>query len=131
MKPITLEDIMEWGPCYNPERHLPEGWSGTVLDVLDLKGVPVTDKFWVVLRPALLPDKLLRLFAVWCARSVQHLMSDPRSIAAIDVAERFAKGTATELELRATRAAAEAGAPRDAQLNKLREMIVEEMRVEK
>ena len=28
-----------------------------------------------------------RLFAVWCARQVQHLMTDPRSIEALDVAE--------------------------------------------
>ena len=31
-----------------------------------------------------------RLFAVSCARQVQHLMIDPRSITALDVAERFA-----------------------------------------
>jgi len=42
-----------------------------------------------------------RLFAVWCARQVQHLLTDPRSIAAIDVAERFANGLATRKELEA------------------------------
>ena len=36
-----------------------------------------------------------RLFAVACARQVQHLMTDPRSIAALDVAERFANGAGT------------------------------------
>ena len=40
-----------------------------------------------------------RLFAVWCARRVQHLMTDPRSIAALDIAERHANGTATDAEL--------------------------------
>jgi len=34
---------------------------------------------------------LWRLHAVWCARQVQHLMTE-RSIAALDVAERHAKG---------------------------------------
>ena len=42
-----------------------------------------------------------RLFAVRCARRVQHLMTDPRSIAALDVAERHAKGEATDEELAA------------------------------
>lgn len=34
-------------------------------------------------------------FSVWCARRVQHLMLDPRSITALDVAERYARGEAT------------------------------------
>jgi len=44
-------------------------------------------------------DKEWRLFAVWCARQVQHLMTDERSIKAIDIAERFANGDATKDEL--------------------------------
>lgn len=47
-----------------------------------------------------------RLFAVWCARRVQHLMKDQRSIDAIDVAERYANGEATEEELTAAKSAA-------------------------
>lgn len=51
-------------------------------------------------------DKEQRLFAVWCARQVQHLMEDPRSITAIDVAESFALGIATQSKLDVARAAA-------------------------
>lgn len=47
-----------------------------------------------------------RLLAVRYARRVQHLMSDPRSVAALDVAERHAHGTATDEELSAASAAA-------------------------
>lgn len=47
-----------------------------------------------------------RLYAVWCARQAQHLMRDPRSIAVLDVAERYANGMATDDELRAARDAA-------------------------
>ena len=58
-----------------------------------------------------LTDAQLRLFAVRCARRVQHLMTDPRSVAALDVAERYAKGEATDEELKASWAAAsDAGA---------------------
>ena len=47
-----------------------------------------------------------RLYAVWCARQVQHLMTDPRSLAALDVAERYANGKATADDLAAAWAAA-------------------------
>ena len=57
-----------------------------------------------------LTDAQLRLFAVRCARRVQHLMTDPRSIAALDVAERHAKGEATDEEFAAARTAAWAAA---------------------
>ena len=46
--------------------------------------------------------KLWRRYAVWCARQVQHLMIDERSIAALDVAERHTNGKATDSELAAT-----------------------------
>jgi hypothetical protein len=66
-------------------------------------------RIWIATRPGVLTDRELRLFAVHCARSVQHLTTDPRSIAAIDVAERHASGQATDKEL-----AAASDATRDA-----------------
>lgn len=56
---------------------------------------------WIATRPGVLADRELRLFAVWSARQVQHLMKDPRSAQAIDTAERFATGKATKEELSA------------------------------
>jgi hypothetical protein len=53
---------------------------------------------------------LWRRYAVWCARQVQHLMTDERRIAALDVAERHANGEATDSELAAAWAAAKAAA---------------------
>jgi hypothetical protein len=63
-------------------------------------------------------EKTERLFAIWCARSTpMHdgsttgaLLTDPRSIAALEVAERFAYGNATTEELAAAWAAARAAA---------------------
>ena len=40
-----------------------------------------------------------RLLSVFAARKVEHLLTDSRSLIAIDVAERFAKGEATVQEL--------------------------------
>lgn len=56
---------------------------------------------WVATRPGVLTQCELRTFAVWCARQVQHLMTDPRSVAALNVAERHAEGLATDDELKA------------------------------
>jgi hypothetical protein len=61
---------------------------------------------WVATRKGVLTDSELRRFAVWSARRVQHLMTDPRSLDALDVAERHAEGSATDEELAAARAAA-------------------------
>ena len=51
-------------------------------------------------------DRDARLYAVWCARQVQHLMTDNRSINALDVAEKYANGEASQNELDAARVAA-------------------------
>jgi hypothetical protein len=62
---------------------------------------------WVATRQGVLDDRTLRLFAVFCARSVEHFLTDQRSRDAIDVAERFANGEATAEELAAAASAAE------------------------
>ena len=38
-------------------------------------------------------------FGLWSARQVQHLMKDPRSLAALDVKEKWLNGEATDEEL--------------------------------
>ena len=63
---------------------------------------------WVATREGVLTDVELRRFAVWASRQVQHLMADERSINALDVAERYADGAATDEELASATAAATA-----------------------
>ena len=55
-------------------------------------------------------DGEIRKFAIWCARQVEHLMIDRRSVNALNVAERYANGLATNAELSAAWAAAWAAA---------------------
>jgi len=77
----------------------------SILIILDSNGLD--DALWC-LRAVEGYDREIRLYAVWCARQVQHLMTDPRSKNAIDVAERYANGQATRAEFNAARAAADA-----------------------
>jgi hypothetical protein len=107
----TLNKIRQHSPCA-------DGWSTLLkhlgkteaddeplafLTILESNGLD--DAVWCC-RSAPEYDKEWRLFAVWCGRQVQHLMPDERSIAALDVAERYANGLATKEELDAAAYAA-------------------------
>jgi hypothetical protein len=75
---------------------------------------------WAVTREGVLTDRELRLFACFCARQNWHLLTDDRSKHAIEVAERYADGLATDDDLAAASAAAR-DAARAAQIKWLRE----------
>jgi hypothetical protein len=95
-------------PCYDPSKHLKEDFRGTALTILNNSEIPAVDRLWVVLRTDLVSEKLMRLFAVWCAREAIKLLSkpDPRLEACCKVAERYALGQATDEERSAARSAA-------------------------
>lgn len=113
----TLQRIREHSPCTSGwkrlVRHLgaefPMDKPFPMVEILNAEGKGIDDCLWA-LRAEPQPEKIYRLYAVRRARSVQRLMTDPRSIAAIDVAERHAHGNATNDELAAARAAAWAAA---------------------
>lgn len=54
---------------------------------------------WVATRPGVLTEKELRLFACFCARQHWHFLTDERSRHAVETAERYAEGDATDAEL--------------------------------
>jgi hypothetical protein len=101
------------GACYSDDRLAelipPEGL--TPEQVAELP-IPPDDIHWALIYAMGVPAATLRLHAVWCARRALARIEipDPRSIAACDVAERYALGQATEEELRAAEAAARAAA---------------------
>ena len=133
----TLNAIRKHSPCADGWekllRHLGKTKADDdplpILTVLESNGLD--DAIWAM-RTVEGSDREIRLFAVWCAHQVQHLMTDSRSSHALDVAERFANGLASETDLHAAwdaardaaRAAARAAAW-DAQIEHLKIMLNE------
>ena len=107
----TLNAIREHGPCEDSWKKLLKGLGKSKPDDKPLRFSTIRricgldDALWAC-RAAPQYDKTWRLLAVRYAREVQHLMADQRSLDALDVAERHARGNATDAELAAARAAA-------------------------
>jgi len=107
----TLNKIRGHSPCESGWKKLLKHLGKTeaddeplpLLTILESNGLD--DTLWC-LRTVPEHDREWRLFAVWCARKVQHLMTDQRSINALDVAEKYANGKATKEELSAAWSAA-------------------------
>jgi hypothetical protein len=106
MTTTTLKAIRKHDPCKNGWEKLLKHLGKTkadseplsLLTILDSNGLD--DALWC-LRTMPEHDNRWRMYAVWCAYQVRHLMTDQRSLTALDVAERHALGIATDSELAA------------------------------
>jgi hypothetical protein len=111
MPRVDVSTVMSWNPCPNYTQEVVSGlFAGrdnlSEQDILAL-GIPQEDKFWALARNHFVDDRVLRLTACRAARRALALVDpDPRSIAAVETAERYAEGEATAKELNAARAAA-------------------------
>lgn len=89
-----------------------EGRKWALANCRDMQHVWDTAKpdwlMWIATRPGVLTDSELRRFAIFCARSVERLLTDERGKTAIAVAEKFLDGEASAEELEAASAAARA-----------------------
>jgi len=100
----TLNKIREFSPCKKSWGKLLEGLNKTKADdeplsirtVLELNGF--ADALWC-LRAVEGFEREIRLYAVWCAEQVAHLMTDQRSKNALILAKNFAKNAASKIEL--------------------------------
>nr|BAR33223.1 hypothetical protein [uncultured Mediterranean phage uvMED] len=109
---ITLNKIKAHDPCQDGWEKLLAHLGKTEADDQEfplaevLKSNGLTDALWCL---RCLPEHKIKwqLLAVKFSRQVQHLMKDERSINALDVAERYANGEATDSELKTARDAAE------------------------
>ncbi|WP_395138358.1 hypothetical protein [Schlegelella aquatica] len=104
----TLNRIREHSPCADGWRKLLKYLGKTGPDdaplayIVILDAVGLDDALWC-LRAEPQHASIWRMYAVRCARRVQHLMTDERSLQALDVAERHARGLAADKELDAAR----------------------------
>jgi hypothetical protein len=111
----TLNKIRQHAPCKTGWakllKHLnkttPDDEPLPLLTILESNGLD--DTLWC-LRAVDGLDREKRLLAIAFAREVQHLMTDPRSLAALEVAERFANGESTQEGLELAALAARAAA---------------------
>ena len=100
----TLNRIREHRPCTDGWTKLLAGLGKTAPDDEPLSYAAIAringldDALWCCQAEPKY-ERHWRLFAVWCARQVEHLMTDQRSRNALDVAERHAHGEATDAEL--------------------------------
>ena len=107
----TLNQIRDKNPCADGWKKLlahlgktkADNEALSIITILESNGLD--DALWC-LKAVTDYDREMRLYAVWCARQVQHLLTDRRSIDALDVAERLARGLATDSELNAAWTAA-------------------------
>lgn len=101
------------GPCYDPqEKH--GDCPGDLLSLLSDERIPAVDCIWAFCNCTELPDSAKRIFAVRCVREtplqdgrkVVDLITDPRSLNALDIAYKHAIGAASDEELADARDAA-------------------------
>ena len=126
---VTLKSLREAGACYEGYNRVVRMLQGREFTVEDLKFdmyIPyakgfateislidicnnngLDDALWA-LRCVKGVNRDARMFAVWCARQVEHLMEDQRSKDALLTVERYANGQAAEEEMRTAMAAARA-----------------------
>lgn len=104
----TLNQIRSHSPCRSGWAKLLRTLNKTqaddeplTMDVI-LASNGLVDAIWC-LRAMPDADRLCRLFAVFCAKQNMHLLTDARSIKAIEVAEAYANELASTEELSAAR----------------------------
>lgn len=109
---VSLNEIRAQSPCESGWKKVLASKGGTSADMdaqfpmTDiLESNDLDDALWSLrCRPE--HSNLWRKFAVWCARQVEHLMTDERSRNALDVAWKHSEGLATNAELAAAHDAA-------------------------
>ena len=108
----TLNAIRKHGPCESGWTKLLKHLSKTQADdeplsfltILESNGLD--DALWCLRAATKEWEPNIRMYAVWCAKQVEHLMTDERSKNALRVAQNHALGHATDQELAAAWAAA-------------------------
>ena len=100
-------------PCYNPQDRYGNP-PATFYDLMCDERVPANDRIWAFANCTLIPDNIKRVAAVRFVREtplvdgrfVVNLLTDERSLNALNVVVQYAQGLATDEDLDAACAAA-------------------------
>ena len=136
---VTLDEFLSFNPCWrNSEKGRRRlryyarklGGSADALEILALRRISADERFWALLREEFIPAPILHECACRCAEDALSRIykPDPRSINAIAVKRRWIAGEATDAELTAAAADADAAAraaARAAQVDMLTQMLRE------
>ena len=94
MNKITLKEIRDLDPCYDPSLHMKEDWEGTLVDFLQIDVIPNHNRIWVAVRLA--PRTLVEIFAIDCAfaahadAAAAHAAADAAAAYAAYAADAYA-----------------------------------------
>ena len=120
---VTLEQLRTHGACYDgynkvvrmlqqqpfteedeDREYYIQFDSGEQISLIDICcNNSITEALWATKCLDSTHVRDLRLYAVWCVRRIQHLLTDERSIHALDIEEQFANGKRIEEELKEAR----------------------------
>jgi hypothetical protein len=107
---LTRRSLRAAGPCGRYAVRIDDlipSEGATVAQILAAVHIPTEDRHWALCYAVGATDRILREHACWCARQsleaerASGQEPDPRSWAAVEVAERFARDEATWAELSA------------------------------
>jgi len=101
MNKITLKEIRDLDPCYDPSLHMKEDWEGTLVDFLQIDVIPNHDRIWVAVRLA--PRTLVEIFAIDCAFAAHDAAYDA-AYDADDAYDAYSADTAAALAAHAAAA---------------------------
>jgi hypothetical protein len=111
---VTRNSCRKANSCYSDEElaELIPLEGLTPQQVAGLVSVSAEDRHWALAHASSATDRILQEHICWCARQLLARVEnpDPRSIQAVEVSERFARGEATDEELDAALVNAEGAA---------------------
>lgn len=79
--------------------YLPHGWEGSVVDLIENDEIPFSVRLDLVINYELISNKLLRVFAVWCAKQVHRFANMEVLDRLLNKCEDYAYGRVERVEL--------------------------------
>jgi len=94
---VDVPTIETWAPCHSALVYEDPTFTGNALDVLNYAPTEMINRFWVMLRPAMVPDEtVLHDFGVAC---VEQFTLTAEQQTSLDIKKEWILGNKTDAEL--------------------------------